>query len=516
MTENPGGSKGRVLFLQRFLEEHTDDEHCITTEELISLYQENGYKAVRQTIVDDVAVLMASGFDVVVDQVARNKTKTNAYCIGARLFELAELKLLVDAVSSSRFITAEKSELLIRKLQKLTNEENRQDLTARIYTGERLKTSNNLVLISIDAIYHAIRFGRKIAFHYWDYTPDRRKVLKHDGAEYIASPYVLVWNDERYYAICHSDKHNQIVNFRVDRMCDIRELKERAFIDPGFSVAEYSRKVIHMYDANLPERYVTLRCLNEHMRNVMDQFGEDVRTKQYDDNSFRAMTNVVPSSTFFGWVMQFRGGILIEKPADVKQAYEEMLSAVLERQKSFGDGTETELTDDAEANDFGETPEVNPDGEGERNAEGDEPAGDGTSAEAEGMDTSGTGEATGKEASTDAEESSVPARKKRGRKAAMAMENNETGDSVSAGKKRGRKAAQAVESGETGDTVPAGKKRGRKAAQVLENGETGDSAPAGKKRGRKAAQAMENGETGDTVPAGKKRGRKAAGTAGKT
>ena len=332
---NPQGSKGRVLFLRKYLEEHTDDDHYITTEELIRLYTENGYKANRQTVADDVSVLVSSGFEIIVNQIPRNKTKTNAYHIGARLFELPELKLLVDAVSSSRFITAEKSELLISKLSQLTNEENRQDLVARIYTGERLKTTNPNVFVSIDTIYNAIRQKKKITFHYWDYAPDKKKVLKHDGEDYVASPYVLIWNDDRYYMPCYSDKHGKIVKFRVDRMCDVQLLDDDAYIDPDFNVADYSKKVIKMYDDDLPEKNITLRCMNDLMRNVLDRFGEDIKTSPADDGFFHAKVTVVPSSTFFGWVMQYKGGILIEKPADVKRNYEKMQAVILARQSEL-------------------------------------------------------------------------------------------------------------------------------------------------------------------------------------
>ena len=332
---NALGSKGRVLFLRKYLEEHTDDDHVITTEELIRLYEENGYKAQRQTIADDVAVLVSSGFEVIVNQVARNKTKTNAYHIGARLFELPELKLLVDAVSSSRFITAEKSELLIKKLSQLTNEENRAGLSARIYTGDRLKTTNPNVLVNIDTIYNAIRDKKKITFHYWDYAPNKSKILKHDGEDYIVSPYVLLWNDDRYYVPGYSEKHQDTVKFRVDRMCDVQIMDEDAHIDPEFNAAEYSKKVIKMYDDKLPERTVTLRCQNEHMKNVLDRFGEDIKTTTVNKDSFRARVTVVPSSTFFGWVMQYKGGILIERPAEVKRNYEEMLSVIQAKQSDL-------------------------------------------------------------------------------------------------------------------------------------------------------------------------------------
>ena len=118
-------------------------------------------------------------------------------------------------------------------------------------------------------------------------------------------------------------------------MCDVQILNEEAYIDPNFNVAEYSKKVIKMYDDNLPEKNVTLRCKNELMRNVLDRFGEDIKTTIVDEESFRARVTVVPSSTFFGWVLYYKGGILIEKPAEVKRNYEEMLSVILGKQSDL-------------------------------------------------------------------------------------------------------------------------------------------------------------------------------------
>ncbi len=329
------GNKGRILFLRAYLEEHTDDDHFITTEELINLYEENGYKAQRQTIANDVAVLVSSGFEVIVNQIARNKTKTNAYQIGARLFELPEIRLLVDAVSSSRFITAEKSELLISKLSQLTNVENRDWIPARIYINDRLKTTNSNILVNIDTIYKAICNRKKITFNYWDYTPSKEKVLSHDSKDYNVSPYALIWNDDRYYILSYSEKNRRMVKFRVDRMCEVQILEAEACIDSNFNVAEYSKKAIKMFDDNLPEKMVMLRCLNEHMKNVLDRFGEEIKTITVDKETFRARISVLPSSTFFGWVLQYKGGILIEGPAEVKRKYEGMLSAILAKQSDL-------------------------------------------------------------------------------------------------------------------------------------------------------------------------------------
>ena len=323
------GNKSRVLFLRGYLEEHTDDDHCLTTEDLINVYKAHGFSASRQTISDDVAVLNASGFEVLVSQIAKNRTKTNAYHIGARLFELAELKLLVDAVSSSRFITAEKSEALIDKLSRLTNAENRDGLKARIYVGDRLKTTNPNVLVNIDVIFQAIQDKRKISFHYWDYSPTKKKVFRHDGELYVASPHALVWNEDRYYAAAYSDKREKIIDYRVDRMCDVEILDEEGVCDPDFNVAEHSRKMIKMYNDNLPETEVKLRCENEYMKNIIDRFGEKVKTKILDKEHFQATVTVAPSSTFLAWVFQYKGGIRIEGPAEVKEKYETMLTQTI-------------------------------------------------------------------------------------------------------------------------------------------------------------------------------------------
>lgn len=157
-------------------------------------------------------------------------------------------------------------------------------------------------------------------------------MLRHDGEEYIASPYALIWDDDRYYLAAHSDKRNKLVKFRVDRMCEVTEIDIPAHLDDDFNAAEYSRKVIKMFDDGFQERMVVLRCDNELMQNVLDRFGEETETVIEDEKTFSAYVTVVPSSTFFGWVVQYKGGIVINQPADVKIEYENMLKDILEKQ----------------------------------------------------------------------------------------------------------------------------------------------------------------------------------------
>lgn len=334
---NKSGTKSRLIFLARYLMDHTDDDHVLTTEELIHLCRSHGFSARRSTLGDDMAALADGGFDVIQEQKAVNRTSMNAYHIGSRLFELAELRMLVDAVSSSRFITAEKSDLLISKIARLTNEENRQSLTANVCIGDRLKTSNPNVFVNMDRIRSAADAHRKLSFHYWDYTPRKERVFRHDGELYTVSPRALIWNDDRYYMAAWSDKREKIVKYRVDRMCDVRILEEPAVEDVAFNAAEYSRRVIRMYDDDIPEARITLLCANSLMQNVLDRFGEETETATADENRFRAYVRVVPSSTFFGWLLQYKGEILIESPEDVRKDFANLLSGVLKAQERLPD-----------------------------------------------------------------------------------------------------------------------------------------------------------------------------------
>ena len=323
--------KGRLLFLERYLLDHTDDDHPVTTAELIRVCEENGFNANRDTIRDDVEVLNAAGVEVLSGRVGRGK----GYHIGARLFELAELKMLVDAVSSSRFITMGKSERLIEQITKLTNEQNRPALTAKIYTADRIKSGNTAVFLSTDIICKAIDEERKIRFHYWNYNPQKEHVLRHDGAWFVASPYALIWDDQRYYLAAYSDFREKVVTFRVDRMCDVKVLDEAAVIDEGFNAAEYAKSAFKMIDEGLPEAEVTLLCDNEFMQNVVDRFGEGIETSVIDEDTFTASITVRPSKTFFSWVVGFCGGIRIAGPEDVKERFEETLRGILEKQRGL-------------------------------------------------------------------------------------------------------------------------------------------------------------------------------------
>ena len=309
-------TKSRLLFLLRFLYINTDDNHAISTNDLIAILAENGFSANRKTIRDDVDMLCDAGYEILIDK----DGKSNSYHFGSRTFELPELKMLVDAVSSSRFISAEKSEALIQKLTSLTSRYEAEDLTAKIFTADRIKADNGKIFLTTDVVSRAIEQEKKVSFQYYDYLPSKEKVLKNNGEVYIISPYALIWSDDRYYLVGYSDKRHELTPFRVDRMTVPQITDEPAVKNTSFNPADFTNKVVQMYPSGV-EQTVTLRCKNETMRSVIDKFGEDITVDVIDTEHFTAKVQVQPSQTFYGWVFTFRGDIEIIEPKEVREEF---------------------------------------------------------------------------------------------------------------------------------------------------------------------------------------------------
>ena len=304
------GSQYGLLLLQRYLYEHTDDRHPVSVSDILAFWQEHGIQAGRKSVYSAIEALQSGGMDIVCV-----KSTQNRYFVGARLFELPELKLLVDAVESSRFITARKSERLIEKLGKLTSKSYAYQLDRHIYMDGTVKPENECIYYSVDKLHSAIQEKRQITFQYFEYTPQKEKVLKHDGYRYQFSPYVLIWSRDYYYAVGWSNKHEKLAQFRVDRMTAVELSNQAAVLAPDFDPAEYVQKVFGMYPDAL--RTVELLCDNETMRSVIDRFGEDAATETVDQGHFKVTVEVAPSPPFFAWVFTFCGRIRILSPAEV-------------------------------------------------------------------------------------------------------------------------------------------------------------------------------------------------------
>lgn len=298
----------RIIELLRFLYQQTDEAHAVTVSEMIEYLKSKGIPSVRQTVYTDLEALDTAGIDIV-----QIKSTQNRYFIGSRIFEYPELKMLVDAVASSKVISAKKSQALIQKLGQLTSIQQAEQLQRLASLSSRVKPHNEKVYYIIDSIQTAILDQHQISFQYYEYTPEKKKILKHDGYRYILDPYALEWKNDHYYLIGYSHKHKGIAHFRVDRLAGVEILDSKFQLMPDFDVAAYTNKMVDMFAAEHAEQ-VKLLCSNELMRVIIDHYGEDIEISPYDDSHFTVTIEVNPSGTFYGWVFKFMGEIRILSP----------------------------------------------------------------------------------------------------------------------------------------------------------------------------------------------------------
>ena len=317
----------RVLYLYQLLLRHTDAEHPISTKELIDM-MENCYqiKLHRTTIPKYIDILNAAGLEVI-----EIRSREKRYYLNDRLFELPEVKLLIDAVQSSKFISANKSQELISKLMTLTSEANAAKLQHNLYITGRVKSDNEKGYYFVEAINGAINEGKKISFLYTDYNARKEKVLKNNGQPYILSPYALIWDGDFYYVIGLNHARNQVNTFRVDRISRPPDILNEAAspVPESLNLADYSREIFRMYDTEKSVE-VSLFCEKSLMKHLIDRFGWDVKTEIIDQNHFRAKVLVCTSPTFYRWVFGWTGRMKIEGPSFVLEEYRRMARAAIE------------------------------------------------------------------------------------------------------------------------------------------------------------------------------------------
>ncbi len=312
----------KILYLYKILLERTDEEHYITMPEIISQLSLYGITAARKTLYEDIEALKVFGLDIV------SGRGTNAgYQVVSRDFELPELKLLADAVSSSRFLTEKKSSELLKKLEKLTSIYEAKQIQRQVFIADRVKSGNERIYMNVDAVHRAIAEQKKISFKYFDYDINKKKRYR-QGIR-TCSPYALTWDDERYYLVAYYEKYDSISNFRVDRMENVEILPESAQKYPsGFNLSSYLNSTFSMFSGESEE--VKL-CFEQSLINaVIDRFGKNVSIFPDDDEHFtvRVQIKTEHPEPFFGWLFQFGTKVKIIAPFTLKEKYIEMLKKV--------------------------------------------------------------------------------------------------------------------------------------------------------------------------------------------
>jgi len=314
----PGSPKLKPLCLMKIMLEKTDAQKPITVPEIIAELAEYGIKAERKAIYDDLNVLRAFGIDI-----ETIKTKTVGYYAASHLFDLPELKLLVDAVQSSRFITSKKSEALIQKLSTLTSTAQAKQLNRQVYMAGRAKAFNESAFYNVDAIHEAINNGKKITFQYFDYDIHKNRVFRKNGGLYKATPIMMIWNDDKYYLVAHCDEHNEIRHYRIDRMCDAAAIDEDGENIEQFDMAEYNTHMFGMYSGELMQADITFE--NSLVNVVLDQFGKDVIMKESEPGWFDIKVDVSVSPVFLSWMFQLGRRASIKGPKKLINAMRQLL-----------------------------------------------------------------------------------------------------------------------------------------------------------------------------------------------
>ena len=321
------GQKLKLLYLNKILLEESDRSHPLTASDIIDRLGLLGIPAERKTVYADLELLRKFGVDVV-----KTGGRSCAYYIGKRDFELPELKLLVDAVQSSKFITVKKSEQLITKLEGLASRNNGRLLQHQVYVSGRIKTMNESIYYNVDKLSDAISRGRKISFSYYhlelDFSSSDKLKKSYRKPEYITSPFVLIWDNENYYLIAFDE--DRIKHYRIDKMEDIQvteDIREGDENFKSFDAASYSKQVFGMFGGKVCD--IKLKFENSLAGVAVDRFGKDVFLAPLDRDHFTLNTRVVLSPQFFSWIFGLGSQAEILFPAEAAEEYRKMAENIL-------------------------------------------------------------------------------------------------------------------------------------------------------------------------------------------
>lgn len=319
--------KLKILQLRQLLLEETDKEHPLNASQIIEkMMSVHGSSYNRKTIYADVERLKSYGM-----LIEQSRGQYGGYYVVHRDFELPELKLLVDAVQSSKFITKKQSAELIKKLEKETSRENAKQLQRQVFIYNRIKTGNMAIYNNVDVIHAAIHDDLQIGFRYCEWTIRKELSRRKNGAEYIISPWALTWDDENYYLVGYDSEKEMIRHYRVDKMQETRIIDQKRmgrdrFED--FDLAAFARKTFGMYGGQ--DRKLTLEAENHLAGVLIDRFGTDIIMAPHGKDHFRTSVTVTVSPQFFGWLAGIGKGIRIHWPEDVREQYREYLLEIME------------------------------------------------------------------------------------------------------------------------------------------------------------------------------------------
>lgn len=316
--------KLKLLYMAKYFLENTDENHSVTVADIIDYLASKDISAERKSVYDDVECLKLFGLDICAE-----KTKTYNYYLASREFETPELKLLVDTVQSSKFITVKKSLELIKKIETLTSKAGANLLNRQVFVLDRAKTENEHIYYNVDKIHEAILSDKQICFKYYEWGTDKKKHFRKDGGFYKEAPVALTYSDENYYLITYKEKYNSYVHYRVDKMENTFIAEEnRNLPDEKFDLPSYAKKTFSMYRGE--ETKITVEFDKSLVGVVIDRFGTDVSIVPSEE-TFTAYLNIAVSQHFYSWLTGFGDKAKILAPENVKEDFVKHLKKIMEK-----------------------------------------------------------------------------------------------------------------------------------------------------------------------------------------
>lgn len=319
--------KLKLLYLAKIMQQQTDDHHGLTMSDIIEELQKYEIEAQRKSIYDDLATLDDYGIEIIRE---KQGNKTYYHC-GSRDFEFAELKLLVDAIQSSKFITEKKSKELIRKLESNLSFYDASLMNRQVFVSNRVKSMNESIYITVDSIHTAMNGNLQVRFQYFQWDVDGKMHLKHDGDFYKISPWALVWDDENYYMVGYDQIEKQLKHYRIDKMLhtEVISVPRKGKVEFEKTDKEYyTQKRFQMYCGTM--KHMELLCHNSIANVIYDRFGAEAHIRRMDENHFTVRIDLAVSPQFFGWVFGLGENIRIERPQEVREEFKQYLHKIME------------------------------------------------------------------------------------------------------------------------------------------------------------------------------------------
>ena len=321
-------SKLKLSYLTRIMLEKTDDEHGLTLSQILEELERYGVTAERKSIYADFEDMTEKlGIEIIKEKIGRE----TYYHVGSREFEVAEVKLLIDAIQSSKFITEKKSNELIKKVKGLVSHHQAAQLQRQVYVHGRIKTMNESIYYNVDTLHAAIAKNSKIKFQYCGWYTNKKLVPLHNGDFFVVSPWALTWDDEYYYMVAFDQYEKIIKHYRVDKMVKISILEEPRDgkeLFQSFDMAVYSKVNFGMYHGEVKKVHISFP--NYMVGVFIDRFGKEISIHPAEgENRSRIVVDIAVSKQFFGWIASLGRWVKIEGPEDVVSEMKEFAKKLM-------------------------------------------------------------------------------------------------------------------------------------------------------------------------------------------